>query len=189
VRVLEPSAAERAVARRAAESRATVPTVELQVSAPDGGATTAALVEACAAALRLNPRANAAYRDGRFELYSRVNIGVVLAEAEGQYLIPTIFDADEKSLEELEGEIELLRTEVADGRLGAQAFAGPTFTVWNAAEQGLAAANIPVVPPQAAALAAGALLLTLSCDHRILYGSPAAVFLQAIAHHLDGRGA
>jgi pyruvate dehydrogenase E2 component (dihydrolipoamide acetyltransferase) len=173
------------VARRAAESRATVPTIELSVASPDEpDLSTGRLVEACAWALKMHPRANAAYRDGRFELYSRINIGVVVADGD-HYLIPTVFDAFPKSERELDDEIEQLYRDKT--RLPATAFAGATFTVWHAARHGLAAASIPVVPPQAAALAAGTSTLTLACDHRILYGARAAGFLEAIAHHLDGH--
>ena len=183
---VEPTAAERTVARRAAESRATVPTLEV-IAAIEGGArvSTGGLVRACALALREHPYANAAYRDGRFEFYSRVNIGVVLAEAE-RYVIPTVFDADTKSAAALEDEIEALFQEGAE--LSSSAFAGATFTVWHAARYGLSAAAIPVVAPQAAALAAGTGSLNLSCDHRILYGARAAAFVQAITHHLERDG-
>jgi len=174
------------VARRAAESRATVPTSELSVPAPGGPLTVATLVEACAAALRAHPRANAAYRDGRFELYSRINVGVVISDADGRHLAPTVFDAETKSRAELETEIERLRRE-ADA-LTAPELSGATFTVWNAAEHGLSAASIPVVTPQAGALAAGTSALTLSCDHRILYGARAAAFLKTVADHLDRGG-
>jgi pyruvate dehydrogenase E2 component (dihydrolipoamide acetyltransferase) len=184
--LVEPSAAERTVARRAAESRATVPTLELSVDLRGGtSVTTARLVRACALALRTHPRANAAYRDGRFELYSRVNVGIVVADAD-RYLIPTIFDADTKPENELAGEVEELVRDV--GSLPSTAFAGATFTVWDAAPLGLAAASIPVVPPQAAVLAAGTRSLSLACDHRILYGAQASAFLQAIAHHVHGDG-
>ena len=175
------------MARRAAESRATIPTLELSVDVgSEQTLSTARLVQACALALRAHPRANAAYRDGRFELYSRVNVGVVLSDGD-RYLIPTVFDAEAKSGPELEAEIEALSDQA--GGLASSAFAGATFTVWNAAAFGLAGASIPVVPPQAAALAAGTHGLNLSCDHRILYGAAAAGFLQAIAGHLNGRGA
>lgn len=174
------------MARRSAESRATVPTLELSIELdPAPVLTTWRLVQACALALRAHPRANAAYREGRFELYSRVNVGLVIAEAD-RYLIPTIFDADAKSETGLEQEIETLSRDLAT--LPSTAFTGATFTVWHAARHGLATASIPVVPPQAAALAAGTRSLTLACDHRILYGAEAAAFLQAIAHHLDGDG-
>jgi pyruvate dehydrogenase E2 component (dihydrolipoyllysine-residue acetyltransferase) len=184
VQIEEPTAAERAVARRAAESRATIPTLELSVAAE--ASETPRLVWACAQALRRHPRANAAYRDGRFELYSRVNVGIVVADA-GQYLVPTLFDADEKPRSEIERELAGLSNGAVSGALPASAFSGATFTVWNAGELGLAAASIPIVPPQAAALAAGRAALTLSCDHRILYGGAAAAFLKSVAHHLDGN--
>jgi pyruvate dehydrogenase E2 component (dihydrolipoamide acetyltransferase) len=182
-RIEQPTPAERAVARRAAESRATVPTLELSVSV-DGASTTAQLVHACALALREHPRANGAYRDGRFELYSRVNVGVVVAVADA-YLIPTVFDADRRATDELGAEIARLEADALAGTLTAPAFGAATSTVWNAAALGVAGASIPVVPPQAAALAGGTRQLTLSCDHRILYGARAAAFLETIAHHLD----
>jgi pyruvate dehydrogenase E2 component (dihydrolipoamide acetyltransferase) len=188
VTIEEPTAAERAVARHAAEARATVPDLELAVTAalaPGPGMET--LVRACALALADHRRANAAYRDGHFELYSRVNVGVVVATEES-YLIPTVFDANRKSAEELRGELDALTAGVRERTLPSPAFAGATFTVWDARPHGIAAASIPIVPPQAAALAAGTASLTLSCDHRILYGSAAASFLRAIADHLDLPG-
>jgi pyruvate dehydrogenase E2 component (dihydrolipoamide acetyltransferase) len=183
-RIEEPTAAERAVARRAAESRATVPALELSVETGGEGTGTARLVRACALALAEHPRANAAYRDGRFELYSRVNVGVVVATAD-TYAIPTVFDAERQSLAELEQEVERLEAGATAGTLTAPAFTAATCTLWNAGALGIATASIPVVPPQAAALAAGTRALTLCCDHRILYGARAAAFLEAVAHHLD----
>jgi pyruvate dehydrogenase E2 component (dihydrolipoamide acetyltransferase) len=154
--------------------------VELTDRSAPGGAQ---ILVACAAALREHPRVNASYRDGRFELYSRINIGIVLASEEA-YVIPTVLDADEKPLQELEAELEQLRTQAAAGSLPAPAFSGATFTLWNAAELGIARASIPVIPPQAAVLVAGTEALTLVCDHRILYGARAASFLTAVRRRL-----
>jgi pyruvate dehydrogenase E2 component (dihydrolipoamide acetyltransferase) len=182
---MEPTAAERTVARRAAESRATVPHLELSVDlvaeSPPG---TAELLRACGLTLREQPRVNASYRDGRFELHSRVNVGVVLA-SEDVYLIPTVLDTDQKSLEELEAEVEALRAQASAGAMTPPAFSGATFTLWNAAELDIARASIPVVPPQAASLSAGTAGLTLACDHRILYGARAAAFLSAVKRRLQ----
>lgn len=186
----ELSAAERTVARRAAEARATVPNLELAVEVTlESAPTTARLVGACALTLAEHPRVNAAYRDGRFELFSRVNVGVVLA-SESSYLIPTVFDADRKSSQELAAELNELAAAGREGRLASPAFTGATFTLWNAGAHGITAASIPPVPPQAAALAAGALrrgvgTLTLACDHRILYGEWAARFLGDVRARLE----
>jgi pyruvate dehydrogenase E2 component (dihydrolipoyllysine-residue acetyltransferase) len=185
VRVQEPSALERTLARRAAEARATVPQLELTVeleTPPD----LATLVRACALALREHPRANGAYRDGHFELYSRVNVGVIVDLDEG-HLIPTLFDADRKPLQQLSDELLLLTEEARAGRLASPAFSGATFTLWPAAALGVWSASIPTVPPQAAALAAGTGALTLTCDHRILYGARAAAFLADVKSRLARR--
>lgn len=185
-KIIELTAAERTVARRAAESRATVPTLELTtLRSAVGKVGTGALVHACALALREHPRANGAYRDGRFELYSRINIGIVVADAE-HYLIPTLFDADTKSAAEVDDEAAAVARSALAGELTAPAYTGATFTIWNATALDLASATIPVVPPQAAVLTAGTAALTLACDHRILYGAGAAAFLETITHHLDG---
>ena len=66
------------------------------------------VVKACAIALREFPRANGAYRDGRFELYSRVNVGIAVA-AHDALVVPTIFDADRKGLRQIATEARALR--------------------------------------------------------------------------------
>lgn len=210
-RIEEPTSAERTVARRSAEARATVPDLELHADVDmeaclrlrdrDGSSITAMLVRASALALRGVPRANGAYRDGHFELYSRVNVGLVAA-AEHAYVIPTVFDADAKSPAELTGEIEELLGRARDGELPPPAFSGATFTLWDLSSSRLTGSSIVVNPPQAAALAAGgmrevpavrdgaivpghALALTLVCDHRILYGATAIRFLTEIQSALE----
>jgi pyruvate dehydrogenase E2 component (dihydrolipoamide acetyltransferase) len=210
-RIEQPTAAERAIARRAAEARATVPDLELRADvemAPalalrdsHGHSISAILMRACALALKAVPRANGAYRDGRFELYSRVNVGIVVAD-EHCYLIPTVFDADQKSLGELTEEIERLAAAARAGGLPPPAYGGATFTLSDVGALGVPAASIVVSSPQAAALAAGAIraapvvrdgaivpgqlmTITLACDHRILYGAQAARLLIEITAALS----
>jgi pyruvate dehydrogenase E2 component (dihydrolipoamide acetyltransferase) len=209
--IQEPTAAERAIARRAAESRATVPDLELgadvdmaaclELSAAHGWPLTAMLARTCALALRAVPRANGAYRDGRYELYSRVNVGIALA-TEDAYLIPTVFDADRKRLPELSAEVEQLTVAALAGELSPPAFSGATFTLSHPGELGVAFSSVVVNTPQAAALAAGSIrrvpvirdgavipgdvmTVTVACDHRILYGAHAARFLREICARLS----
>src|SRR4051794_2365478 len=104
--VVEATRAQAAIARRMAESRATIPdyTVVVAVDArpaldvctqleDDGVALADLVIAACGRALREQPRVNASYRDGRFEEHARVNVGVAMSTA-----FPTIFDADAKSV-------------------------------------------------------------------------------------------
>ena len=206
VRVEELSAAQRTIARRAAEARATVPDLELRAdvemtrSLELEGSVTAMLVRACALALKDVPKANAAYRDGRFEFYSRVNVGVVVA-TDDAYVVPTVFDADQKSLAALTGEIDELAERARSGQLSSPAFSGATFTLANVGVYGVPSSNF-VTHSQAAALAAGAIReapvvrdgavvvgrlmsVTLACDHRILYGAEAARFMLAVTSALE----
>ena len=216
-RIEEPDRIERAIARRAAETRATVPDLELSMDVDAGFllrtaesrrvSTTAVLVAACAAALREVPRANAAYRDGRFELYARVNVAVTLEGPEGtaSQLPATLFDADSRSVAELDADLARLRARARAGELTAPHQAGATFTLTDVGEYGIHRAAALITPPQAAALTAGAiravpvvrdgavtagqsLALTLACDHRILFGTQAAAFLAAIARALEHAG-
>jgi len=126
-----------------------------------------------------------------------VNIGIVVAD-EHSYLIPTVFDADQKSLAELTDEIERVTEAARAGKLEPPAYAGATFTLSYVGALGVPASTIVISSPQAAALAAGAIreapvvrdgaihpghlmTITLACDHRILYGAQAARFLAEIA--------
>jgi pyruvate dehydrogenase E2 component (dihydrolipoyllysine-residue acetyltransferase) len=211
VRIEEPTAAQRTVARRTAEARATVPHVEMSNEAEmsaslqrrerEGVGLTSLLVRACALALREEPYANGAYRDGRFELYSRINVGVVVAAGD-TYAVPTVFDADQKTPAELTAEIDELRRGALERTLPSPAFSGATFTVWNAGAHGLNSASPMINPPQSGAIAFGLIrsvpavqdgaliehrpmTITLGCDHRILYGDRAARFLAGLKSRLE----
>jgi pyruvate dehydrogenase E2 component (dihydrolipoamide acetyltransferase) len=212
VRIVEPDRIGRSIARRSAEIRATVPQLELSAdidaTAPLALARerdcsmTAVLVGACATALAESPWANAAYRDGHFELYSRINVGVTF-HGEDALATPAVLDADRKPLGELHEELERLRARARSGELTPPELAGTTFTFTDLGEYPAVHRYAPLVtPPQAAALAAGAIrsvpvlrdgavvpgsimTVSLTCDHRILYGERAGAFLQKIVTHVE----
>ncbi len=225
VRVEELSKLQSTVARRMAESKATAPhfyleaEVDMTAAVAARGQLKAAaaaragddaapvpsyndmVVKACALALREFPRANGAYRDGRFELYSRVNVGIAVAAADA-LLVPTIFDADGKGLTEIAADARRLSQRGRDGEITPPELSGATFTVSNLGMFGVDSFSAVINPPQAAILAVGAIVerplvhdggivaasvmrLTLSCDHRILYGADGARFLARIRELLE----
>jgi pyruvate dehydrogenase E2 component (dihydrolipoamide acetyltransferase) len=161
----------------------------------------AILVKACALALSEVPRANAAYRDGRFELYPRPAVGISLPTREA-FLFATVFDADRKPLAELSEEIERLTERALAGALTPPELSRATFTLTDLGADGIDSGSPLIVPPHAAALAAGStrevpvvqgeavtrghrMTLTLACDHRVLYGREAARFLTATRARLE----
>jgi pyruvate dehydrogenase E2 component (dihydrolipoamide acetyltransferase) len=159
------------------------------------------IVKACALALAEFPRANGAYRDGRFELYSRVNVGVAVA-AEDSLVVPVVFDADRRTVGDIAATTRTLAARVREGAITPPELSGATFTVSNLGMYGITSFSAIINPPQAAILAVGALEpkptvragavevrsvmpVTLACDHRILYGAQAAEFLARIRALLE----
>jgi pyruvate dehydrogenase E2 component (dihydrolipoamide acetyltransferase) len=208
------------VARRMAESKATAPDFVLNIdvdmeeavdlrkrlkaAAGEGQPVPSFndfVVKAAALALRDFPRANGAYRDGKFELYSRVNVGVAVA-GQDALVVPTVFDADSKSLGQIAKESRALAERVRAGAITPPELSSGTFTVSNLGMFGIQSFVAVINPPQAAILAVGAMQptpvvhdgevvvrnimrLTLACDHRILYGADAAEFLGRIRERLE----
>jgi pyruvate dehydrogenase E2 component (dihydrolipoamide acetyltransferase) len=159
------------------------------------------IVKACALALREHPRGNGSYTDGGFELHSRINVGVAVA-SEDALVVPVVMDADTKPLGVIAQETRLLAERVRTGEISPPELSGATFTVSNLGMFGMSAITPVVNPPQAAILGVGALretlarvdgeivdrtlmTLTLSCDHRILYGADAAWLLSDVRALLE----
>lgn len=203
---------ERSIVRRSAESRAIVPSVEYAVEVGmeaalaraerAGWSVLALVIGAVAGGLRRVPRMNAAYRDGHYELYSRVNVGVLLAGTAEQ-ATPVLFDTDARAASDIAVELADLTARAASGRLAPADTSGATFTLSPPLGDGVAISTPLIVPPQAGALAMGpvretpvvrdgavvagcVMTLTLACDQRIAHASHASDFLAIIKADLEG---
>jgi pyruvate dehydrogenase E2 component (dihydrolipoamide acetyltransferase) len=208
------------IARRMSEAKATIPEFQVQTEADIDALLTLRtqlkdqpqppdpmpslndfIVKACGLALRRHPRANGSYRDGRFELHEHVHVGIAVAAADA-LIVPTVTDADTRSVGAIAREARRLAATVRDGSVTPRDLAGATFTVSNLGMYEMTAITPVINPPQAAILGVGAaravpalrdgglierqlMTLTLSCDHRILYGADAAEFLSDIRRGLE----
>jgi pyruvate dehydrogenase E2 component (dihydrolipoamide acetyltransferase) len=163
---VELSRAQQTIARRMAESKATIPhlTLQIDVSMDDCLTLQAELqtvthsdmiVKACALALREHPIANGRYRDGRLQLHSRVNVGFTVTSP-GTLLVPTVFDADQKSLPEIAGERSALAERAHAGTISPSELSGATFTVSDLGSHGVRSFAAVIIPPQVAILSIGA---------------------------------
>jgi pyruvate dehydrogenase E2 component (dihydrolipoamide acetyltransferase) len=147
------------------------------------------VVRACALALRDHPHVNAAYVDGEVATYTRVNVGVAIA-VPGGLVAPCVYDADAKDVGAIAADVRELADLAAARRLSKDVLADATFTVSNLGMFGIEDFDPVLNPPQAAILGvgaavAGAMRLTLGCDHRVLTGAEAAPFLLAIRDRLQ----
>ena len=160
------------------------------------------VVRAAALALREFPGLNASYADGKVRRYGRVNVGVAVATDDALF-VPTILDADEKSVFELAAESRRLAEKVRGRSIALDDLADGTFTVSNLGMFGVRRFTAVINHPQAAILAVGEVALrpavgpdgslvarrlmdvALSCDHRAVYGADAARFLQRLRNLLE----
>ncbi|HEX6724574.1 MAG TPA: dihydrolipoamide acetyltransferase family protein, partial [Gaiella sp.] len=213
------TATQRTIARRMSESRSSIPeftlesdvlmdaAAQLREDLRSGGhdpppSYNDLVVRATALALREFPALNASYSDGKALRFGRINIGIAVA-TDDALIVPTVFDADEKSIFEIAAESRRLAERARTRSLTSEELADGTFTVSNLGMFGVRRFQAVINHPQAAILAVGEVArrpvvaddgqlvarltaeVSLSCDHRIVYGAEAARFLQSLRALLE----
>ena len=159
------------------------------------------LVDAVARLLPDHPLLNATVTEQGIELSGTVNMGIAVALDEG-LIVPVIRDAGSKSLGDIARERADLAARAQAGTLGIDDVEGGTFTVTNLGSFGADSFTPIVNPPQCAILGVGRIVekpvvtrkgkvrnrptmwLSLTFDHRVVDGAPAARFLAAIGERL-----
>ncbi len=159
------------------------------------------VIKAAAKALKEHPRLNALQMDEQIQLVEQVNIGVAVALDEG-LITPVIRDADTKTLSQLANEGRELAGKTREGRAKPEDVTGGTFTITNLGAYDIDAFTPIINPPQVAILGVGRvvekpiiqegevtkgsmIVLSLTFDHRVVDGSPAAGFLQTVKKNLE----
>lgn len=134
--------------------------------------------------------------------FKHVNLGFACDTDRG-LLVPVIKNADKLSLLELSMEAKRLATAAKDGKLTPDEMSGGTFTVSNLGSMGCEAFTPVVNPPQTGILGVcniqtkiksvnngaietyPAMGLSLTFDHRVLDGAPAARFMSELCKNLE----
>ena len=161
----------------------------------------AIVVKVVAEALKAHPLLNAVW-DGDAIVYPpHINIGVAVALEEG-LIVPVVRDAAQKSLSEIQAEITILAESARQSRLGSEALEGGTFTVTNLGNYGVDHFTPILNSPETAILGLGRIArrpavvedritprwlmgLSLTFDHRVVDGAPAAAFLRDVSRALE----
>lgn len=159
------------------------------------------IIKAVSMALARHPKVNASLKGDVIELHETINIGVAVAVTDG-LLVPVIKQADQKGLAHLTTETKRLAGLARDGRLLPDDMRGGTFTISNLGMYAIDVFTPIINQPESAILGVGRIhekpvgvngqivlrpmmSLSLSFDHRVMDGAPAAAFLQEIKELLE----
>jgi len=154
------------------------------------------LIRFVAVALQRHSGLNSSLRGDDILLHSGIHIGFAV-DTEAGLLVPVVRDADKKSVEEIGRESASLGGRALRGELKGEEMAGGTFTITNLGAAGIDAFTPIINPPQCAILGVGRIsqrpavhegqivprwltVVSLSFDHRLIDGGPAARFLATL---------
>jgi pyruvate dehydrogenase E2 component (dihydrolipoamide acetyltransferase) len=160
------------------------------------------IVKVLGAALRGHPMMNSQWTDRGILLRKDVNVGVAVALEDG-LVVPVIRDADTCSLAVIHERSQDLAARAREGKLRREEMQGAGFTVSNLGMLGIDRFTAIIDQPQSGILAVGRITgkpvavgnavevrdqmtLTLSYDHRVIDGAPAARFLSEVRRLLEG---
>ncbi|MCY8956861.1 2-oxo acid dehydrogenase subunit E2 [Bacillus cereus] len=152
-------------------------------------------------ALREHKEMNSAYIDDAIHQFEPVHLGMAVALEKG-LVVPAIRFANNLSLVELSKEIKDMAQKARAGSLSSDDIHGTTFTISNLGSFGIEYFTPVLNTPETGILGIGAiehvpvykgkkikkgsmLPLSLTFDHRVLDGAPAAAFLRTIKHYLE----
>ncbi len=143
------------------------------------------------------PNLNAYFDGEKLTVFNTVNMGVAVAVKEG-LLVPVVKEAEKKNIFEIAKITSDLVARTRDGKILPDELAGGTFTITNLGMFGIDFFTPIINPPQVAILGIGRIreaikpcnvvvnevTLSLSVDHRVVDGAPAAMFLRDLGEAL-----
>ena len=179
-----------------ADAKALVSLRELLKKRGESPSYNALLVKIAASALRAHPAVNASVEENAITVWRQIHIGVAM-ETAGALVVPVVRNPDRKAIGQVEDDLRALIAKAKEKRLSPDDLMNGTFTLSNL---GFADVDFftPIIrPPESAILGIGRIMkkaviengqvvpglrisLSLTFDHRIIDGAPAARFLKTI---------
>ncbi|MBD2136899.1 2-oxo acid dehydrogenase subunit E2 [Anabaena sp. FACHB-1237] len=164
---------------------------------------TALLAKAVAVTLQKHPLLNASYSDQGIVNHSQINIAVAVAMDDGGLITPVLQNADSLDIYSVSRNWKSLVERARSKQLQPAEYNSGTFTLSNLGMFGVDTFDAILPPGQGSILAIGAsrpqmvatadglftvhqqMQVTITCDHRIIYGAHAAAFLQDLAKLIE----
>jgi pyruvate dehydrogenase E2 component (dihydrolipoamide acetyltransferase) len=179
----------------------------LKAAAADGSAPTFTdlFIVLVSRTLALHPLLNARFEGGEIVLEDAVHMAIAVDAPDG-LLVPVLRDAGRKTLRDVARESKVLIEKARARKLAPEEMQGGTFTLTNLGMQAVDAFTPILNPPQCAILGIGRIVLkpavcgdavvprhrvtlSLTFDHRVVDGAPAARFLSAVVEQVESPSA
>lgn len=153
-------------------------------------------------ALKDHPEMNGLYFDGEYTQYDEIHLGIAVDAEEG-LSVPVIKDAQTLSLSAIGERTRYLSEGVRKGNLPGDLYGGSTFSISNIGSEGIDFFTPIINTPEIGILGVGTIRkelqfnedrelvehsqlgLSLTFDHQIIDGAPAARFLASIVSYLE----
>jgi pyruvate dehydrogenase E2 component (dihydrolipoamide acetyltransferase) len=166
---------------------------------------TALLAKAVAVTLKKHPVVNAVYAPQGIQYRSQINVAIAVAMPDGGLITPVVRNADQIDLYSLSRTWKDLVDRARAKQLQPDEYSTGTFVLSNLGMFGVSLFDAILPPGQGAILAIGAsspqvvatadglmgvknrMQVTITCDHRIIYGADAAAFLQDLAKLIESN--
>ncbi len=172
---------------------------------PKGVTMTALLAKAVAVTLEKHPVVNANYSEQGIRYPQSINIAIAVAMPDGGLITPVLQNADKIDIYSLSRTWKDLVDRARAKQLQPEEYNSGTFTLSNLGMFGVDRFDAILPPGQGSILAIGAsspqvvatadgllgvkrqMAVNITCDHRVIYGSHAAAFLQEFANLLENN--
>ena len=159
------------------------------------------VVKAVASALRRNPKVNADWMGDAIRYNDHIHVGVAVAVEDG-LVVPVVRFTDSKGFAQIGAEIKDLASRAKDRKLKPEEMQGGTFAVSNLGMYGIEDFTSIINPPNGCILSVGqikatpvikngeivpgnVMMLSLSCDHRVVDGAVGSAFLKTLKELLE----
>lgn len=160
------------------------------------------LIKACALALFKNPKVNSAWYGDKIVQFGNVDISVAVAIDDG-LMTPIVRNANQKSLIQISNEVKELAKKAKSQKLKPEEYQGGGFTISNLGMYSIKSFYAIINPPQSCILSIGGtreipaygksgnlekkqvMNISLSCDHRVVDGATAAIFLNTFKQFVE----
>lgn len=160
------------------------------------------IMKAAAEALKKYPQINSSYvEENKVKMHKSIDIGIAVGLEDG-LITPVVKDCGSKTARGIAAESKTLVERARKRALQPEEYTGSTFTITNLGMFGVENFVAVINPPEAAILAIGAvreapvvenghlkvgkrMLVTISCDHRVVDGMQGAQFLQELKRLME----